>query len=400
MRQCSVIGPNDQSQVVSFFKVIMSIRTPSYVALLILISQTASQSLRTGFRINSGGSKDGDYSSDAWNERPKWFELGGQSETLSPKNVWMLRDKKIVIDYVDPPPKTVLQSLRFGYMDTYDNPGPFKYEVTNLKNGLYKCSLYFVEHNNIDTVSREGQRVFTFDINGVGSGSIDIFKEKGIDAALQRTLKGIVVKDNNMTIKFNPKVNKACVSAVVCNIQPAKEVTLMKELKINAGGDEIGDYKSDIWNKRPHWIKLLGQSEFANPTNTWELREKNFPVDECVAPDSTVFQSYRFGYTKSYGIPGPIIYEVSKMANGVYSCKLYFVETVVTKPRKRRFTAKVQSMETSTIDIFGEKGRNAVLVRSMHSVNVTKNLLKIEIMPEVNNPVLSALYCKFAYPNQ
>ncbi len=135
-----------------------------------------------------------------------------------------------------------------------------------IPNGRYRVTLRFCEPH----FNNAGQRVFDVTLQGkTVIEDLDLFAEAGKDAAWDRSFDGVKVKDGHFRLGLVPRVSLPCIMAVEIAGDGFS-------LKVNCGGQDYQDYKTDQPEYVPTTKFLWGE---AGST----FRPRGLPVDDLYA---------------------------------------------------------------------------------------------------------------------
>ena len=141
-------------------------------------------------------------------------------------------------------------------------------------------------------------------------------------------------------------------------------------LRINTGGDSLTN-KGEYWIADQYYVNVSPSyiySSKKNITNT---------------TNNGIYQSERYGKSFGYAIP---------VTNGMYEIRLHFAEIYHTLPGKRVFSIDVEKGQGSLIDfdIYAATGGDVAIVKTFN-VNITDNLLNIDLIAGVDNAKISGI---------
>lgn len=111
-------------------------------------------------------------------------------------------------------------------------------------NGNYLAKLYFAE--TFDGITQEGQRVFSFNVEGKAFKDFDIWaKAGGLRRAYIETVP-VEVTDGEFRIEFTAQVENPAIKAIELIPQPASDA--LPTIRINAGASEaFTDSNGQVW---------------------------------------------------------------------------------------------------------------------------------------------------------
>lgn len=151
---------------------------------------------------------------------------------------------------------------------------------------------------------------------------------------------------------------------------PAAPIAVSPPVRIDCGAtDKVTDSQGNVW--------LADEGSTDGDV---------FGVDDAVitnTPDSTIYQTERFGMT-AYNFAVP---------NGKFTVKLLFAEIYsgINGPGDRVFSFNVQGHEFSDFDIWAKAGGpNTAYIQNV-DVDVTNGVLNITFTPNVENPKISGI---------
>lgn len=195
----------------------MSYRTSCFITLLscfVLLTSGFSQNvssahtrhaLRDVFDINCGGKPVGiwDAKSDVGTARPSWIQLVGTTRYSNDASRSKIANANPNLGYewID-----YLATERYAA-----RPHSFRYNIYHLASGYWDCEFYFAE----TYWDYSGQRIFSINANGKGSGRIDVLGNvKRFEMHMVR-INAIYVS-HSMSIKFERIKNDPMVSGIYC----------------------------------------------------------------------------------------------------------------------------------------------------------------------------------------
>ena len=262
-------------------------------------------------------------------------------------------------------------------------------------NGKYIAKLHFAE--TFDGISGEGQRVFTFNVQGHEFKDFDVFKKAGgANRAYVETVP-VEVTDGKFKITFtsnieNPEINaieiapqtaSAGGSAAAPAAAPAAPAAAPAAPAAPAAAPAQGVIR----------IKAGSSSPFTDSAgNVWKA-EEGFEGGSTIDrdPDTAIAN------TKDAGLYPSEHYSMDSFSiavpNGKYVAKLHFAETFdgISGEGQRVFTFNVQGQEFKDFDVFKKAGgANRAYVETV-PVEVTDGKFKITFTSNIENPEINAI---------
>ncbi len=241
--------------------------------------------------------------------------------------------------------------------------------------GKYIVKLHFAE--TFDGISGEGQRVFSFNVQGKEFKDFDVYKKAGGSNKAYIETVPVDVTDGKLKITFtsnieNPEIN-AIEIAPQSGAAPAAPAAASGKgvIRIRAGSSE--PFKDSAGN-------------------TWEA-ERGFEGGSVIDRDPDL----AIANTKDPGLYRSEHYSMDSFScdvpKGKYLVKLHFAETFdgISGEGQRVFSFNVQGKEFKDFDVYKKAGGSNKAYIETVPVDVTDGKLKITFTSNIENPEINAI---------
>ena len=268
-------------------------------------------------------------------------------------------------------------------IDNTEDPGLYRSEHwamasfhCGVPNGKYVAKLHFAE--TYDGITGEGQRVFSFNVQGRKFDDFDIWKKAGGKFKAYVETVPVEVTNGEFEIAFIKNLDNPAINAIELAPQegfvpppPVKPVAVQGVIRIKAGSSApFTDSGGNVWQAE---LGFEGGNVAAYDENTAIANTK----------DPGLYRSEHWGMEVfSCGVP-----------NGKYIARLHFAETFqgITGEGQRVFSFNVQGREFKNFDVWKKAGGpNRAYIETV-PVEVTDGSFTITFTAIVENPQINAI---------
>ena len=240
-------------------------------------------------------------------------------------------------------------------------------------NGKYVAKLHFAE--TYEGVTGEGQRMFSFNVQGHEFKDFDVWKKAGGACRAYVETVPVEVTDGKFKIKFTGNIENPVINAIELALEEASPLpvpeTVAGVVRIKAGSSSpFTDSNGNVWQAE---LGFVGGGMTSFDSNTI-IANTN---------DAGLYRSEHYGMDLfCCGVP-----------NGKYLAKLHFAETYpgTSGEGQRVFSFNVQGTEFEDLDIWKKAGGPNRPYVVTAPVEVTDGKFKITFERNIGHPVINAI---------